>query len=82
MALFHETHENIHNFSKFSKPPCYELDKSFPIYKKLFLSFQMKNLARKLTAAKNVSSDAIDGNRHISAILYLSIMEKLFFEVK
>ena len=34
MALFHETHENIPNFSKFSKPPCYSLDKSFPIYKK------------------------------------------------
>ena len=34
MALFHETHENIPNLSKFSKPPCYALDKSFPIYKK------------------------------------------------
>ena len=34
MALFHETHENIPNFSKFPKPPCYALGKSFPIYKK------------------------------------------------
>ena len=34
MALFHETHENIPNSSKFSKNPCYALDKSFPIYKK------------------------------------------------
>ena len=33
MALFHETHENIPNFSKFSKPPRYALDKSFSIYK-------------------------------------------------
>ena len=79
MALFHETYENIPNFSKFSKPPCYALDKSFLIYKNFLLSFQMKNLARKLTDAKNVSSDAIDGIRHISAILYFSIMKKLFF---
>ena len=35
MALFHETNENIPNFSKFSKLPCYALDKSFPIYKKI-----------------------------------------------
>ena len=35
MALFHETHENIPNFLKFSKPPCYALDKSFPIYNKI-----------------------------------------------
>ena len=34
MALFHEMHENIPNFSKFSKAPRYALDKSFPIYKK------------------------------------------------
>ena len=33
MALFHETHENIPNFFKFSKLPCYALDKSFLIYK-------------------------------------------------
>ena len=43
------------------------------------LSFQMKNLARKLTAAKNVSSGAIDGIRHISGILYFSIMKKSFY---
>ena len=47
--------------------------------KNFLLSFQMKNLARKLTAAKNVGSDAIDGIRHIFAILYFSIMKKLFF---
>ena len=35
MALFHETHENIPNFWKFLKPPCYALDDSFPIYKKI-----------------------------------------------
>ena len=34
MALFHEAHENIPNFSKFSKPPCCALNKSFPIYEK------------------------------------------------
>ena len=79
MALFYEAHENIPNFSKFSKPPAIHLIKAFRFIKTVLLSFQMKNLARKLSAAKNVSSDAIDGIRHISAILYFSIMKKLFF---
>ena len=79
MALFHETHENILNFSNSQNPPAMHSIKASRFRKNFLLSFQMKNLARKLTAAKNVSSDAIDGIRHIAAILYFSIMKKLFF---
>ena len=66
-------------FRNSQKKPAMHSIKASRFIKNFLLSFEMKNLARKLTAAKNVSSDAIDGIRHISAILYFSIMKKLFF---
>ena len=66
-------------FRNSQNPPAMHSIKASRIIKNFLLSFQMKNLARKLTAAKNVSSDAIDGIRYISTILYFSIMKELFF---
>ena len=66
-------------FGNSQNPPAMHSIKASRFIKNFLLSFQMENLARKLTAAKNVSSNAIDGIRHISAILYFSIMKKLFF---
>ena len=52
MDLFHETHENIPNFSKFSRPPCYALDKSFPIYKKFSFIVSDEKPSQKVDGRK------------------------------
>ena len=52
MALFHKTHENIPNFSKFSKPPAIHLIKASRFIKNFLLSFQMKKPSQEVDGPK------------------------------